>query len=72
MLIWRAGIRSLLSSPPLAIEVVELTSGRKLPPVVPRVDSAGCSTLSMRVMRATPAALMSCGTAPECGLEGKP
>ncbi len=42
-----------------------ITSGRKLPPVVPSVESAGCSTLSMRVMRATPAALMSCGTAPK-------
>ncbi len=45
-----------------------VTSGRKLPPVVPSVESAGCSTLSMRVMRATPAALMSCGTALDYGL----
>ena len=46
----------------VSIQAVEFTSGRKLLPVVPSVDSAGCSTLSMRVMRATPAALMSCVT----------
>ena len=48
-----------------------VTSGRKLPPVVPSVDSAGCSTLSMRVMRATPAALMSYGRAPGCVLSNE-